>query len=85
MSDTPILDALIADVPEVCGSIGPRIGEEGSPRCGEPFGHGDLHRGFPGSGFEREFWGRPLMRDREFAADYREWLAQQRRAMLDFL
>lgn len=85
MSDTPILDALIADVPDVCGSIGPRIGEDGSPRCAEPLNHGDLHRGFEGSGFEHEHWGYPVHRDREFAADWKAWVVQQRRDMLDFL
>lgn len=63
MSDTPILDALIENVPEVCGSIGPRIGSEGQPRCAEPLDHDGLHHGFEGSGFEYEFWGAPVNRD----------------------
>lgn len=85
MSDTPILDALIANVPLVCGSIGPRIGEDGSPRCAEYLGHSWTHRGFEGSGFESEHWGDPINRDAVFAKDWQEWLAQQRRNLLDFL
>jgi hypothetical protein len=56
----------------ICGSIGPRIGEEGTPRCAKGFDHQDLHQGYHGSGFEGEFWGRcDLDRfDLEFAADY---------------
>lgn len=85
MSDTPILDALIADVPLVCGSIGPRIGSEGQPICAEPLTHDGLHHGFEDSGFEHEFWGDPINRDARFAKDWQEWLAHKRRTMLDFL
>lgn len=81
---TPIFDSLVNAIPEVCGSIGPRIGEEGSPRCGEPLDHGDFHRGFPGSGFENQYWGYPVYRDREFAREYAAWLAKQRADLLDF-
>lgn len=83
--NTPIFDSLVNAVPEVCGSIGPRIGEEGSPRCAETLGHDGLHHGFEGSGFEREFWGDPLSRDAQFAKDWQEWLANKRRFMLGFL
>lgn len=56
---------------EHCGSIGPRIGcNEERPRCGRALGHSGLHRGFDGSGFEREQWGDPLWRDDEWAAVY---------------
>jgi hypothetical protein len=61
-----------ATEPDVCGSIGPRIqGEDERPRCGQELDHDELHRGFPGSGFEGVQWGAPLMRDDEFAASYR--------------
>lgn len=56
----------------VCGSRGPRIGEEGSPRCAGPLGHDGPHKGFKGSGFENEWWGDPLMRDAKFAADWEQ-------------
>lgn len=65
--NTPIYDRLKSGV---CGSRGPRIGEEGSPRCAKPFGHAGNHQGFEGSGFEREFWGEPIMRDMEFVKDW---------------
>lgn len=60
-------------VPEVkiCGSTGPRIGGSGTPRCGQDIDHDPPHRGFPGSGFEDVTWGDPLMRDLEFAKNYR--------------
>jgi hypothetical protein len=54
----------------VCGSRGPRIGDEGSPRCAGPLGHATPHRGFRESGFENQRWDDPLWRDREFAADW---------------
>lgn len=86
--NTPILDALIAEytaVPEVCGSTGPRIGEDGQPRCAQPLDHIGPHLGFEGSGFESVGWDGPLWRDVEFAEYYRKYLAQQRQRVLDFL
>ena len=56
---------------EICGSRGPRIGEEGSPRCARHYGHPGPHRGFEGSGFERELWGDPIMRDMQFVNEYK--------------
>ena len=57
---------------EVCGSIGPRIGDEPErPRCAQPLDHDGQHRGFPGSGFEGVQWGAPIMRDEDFARTYR--------------
>jgi hypothetical protein len=55
---------------EVCGSKGPRIANSGKPRCGLYVNHDGLHRGFEGSGFERETWGAPAMRDMEFVNEY---------------
>lgn len=55
---------------KVCGSRGPRIGNSGVPYCAKPLGHNDLHRGFPGSGFEHEQWGGPDMIDHSFAVYY---------------
>ena len=55
---------------EVCASRGPILGSEGQPRCAQRLGHPGLHRGFPGSGFEHEFWGDPLMRDTVFASEW---------------
>jgi hypothetical protein len=57
---------------EVCGSRGPRIGEEGTPRCAQPLGHASTHCGYPGSGFERETWGSPEWRDMDFVRDWSE-------------
>lgn len=56
----------------VCGSRGPHIDGQGSPRCAGPLEHPGLHKGFQGSGFEREWWGDPAWRDVEFAS---EWAA----------
>ena len=57
---------------EVCGSMGPRIGDEPErPRCAQPLDHDGQHRGFPGSGFESVQWGAPIMRDEDFARTYR--------------
>ena len=57
---------------EVCGSMGPRIGDEPErPRCAQPLDHDGQHRGFPGSGFESVQWGGPIMRDGDFARTYR--------------
>lgn len=53
-------------IPEVCGSIGPRIGADGTPRCGLLVDHDLPHRGFSGSGWESVTWGDPLMRDHQF-------------------
>ena len=57
---------------EVCGSVGPRIGDEPErPRCAQPLDHDGQHRGFPGSGFESVQWGGPIVRDEDFARTYR--------------
>ena len=57
---------------EVCGSMGPRIGDEPErPRCAQPLDHDGQHRGFPGSGFESVQWGGPIVRDGDFARTYR--------------
>jgi hypothetical protein len=81
MDTTPLFTALVTTVPAVCGSRGPRIGES-APRCGQELDHSELHRGFKGSGFERETWSGPLMRDAEFAEEYRLFLLQERAALL---
>ena len=51
---------------QVCGSRGPRIGQDGQPRCAQWLGHNGEHRGFFGSGFENVTWGDPVLRDVEF-------------------
>lgn len=70
MSDTPIYDKVFKAHFAVCGSTGPRIGEDGSPRCALSLGHVGMHRGFQGSGFEREYWGAPIHRDLQFVRDW---------------
>lgn len=71
MSDTPIYDKIFSERFVVCGSRGPRIGEEGNPRCMQRVGHAGFHRGFKGSGFEHVRWGAPVMRDMQFVEDCR--------------
>lgn len=82
-SSTPLFDLLVATVPSVCGSRGPRIGED-SPRCAQELDHRGLHRGFDGSGFERETWGDPLSRDLEFARDWENFERAERRRLFTF-
>lgn len=43
-----------------CGSLGPRIADEGRPICLRQNEHNSYHRGFEGSGFEQEFWSDPI-------------------------
>jgi hypothetical protein len=78
---TPIFDRLVATVPEVCGSQGPRIGDDSSPRCAQELSHAGMHRGFEGSGYEREAWGEPLMRDTRFVREFTEHLLLHRRQL----
>lgn len=55
---------------EPCFSLGPRIGGEGRPLCLKPNYHEGPHRGYEGSGFEREQWGDPKMRDGRLVRDW---------------
>lgn len=70
------ISRLLLEPVEPCFSRGPRIGSEDErPLCLRPNYHEGPHEGYEGSGFERERWGDPKMRDTMLV---REWLAGER-------